>query len=57
MLFLMKSEIHIKPYSENNFVTIPGRMTKIFRKFIPWQMYRFVVLNLKIMKIIIGGHS
>jgi len=53
----MKSEIHIKPYSENNFVTVPGRMTKIFRKFIPWQMYRFVVLNLKIMKIIIGGHS
>ncbi len=53
----MKSEIYIKPYSENNFVTVPGSMTKLFRKFIPWQMWRFVVLNLKIMKIIIGGHS
>jgi len=53
----MKVNINIKPYSENNFVTVPGPATKFFRKFIPWQIFRFIVLNLKIMKIIVGGHS
>lgn len=45
------------PYSEVSFATVPGGATKFFRKFIPWQLYRFIVLNLKIMRIVVGGHS
>lgn len=52
----MKKEKFI-PYSETSFVTIPDKSTKFFRKFVLWQVYRFFVLNLKMMRIVIGGHS
>lgn len=52
----MKKEKFV-PYSEISFVTVPGKTTKFFRKFILWQVYRFIVLNLKMMRIVIGGHS
>lgn len=45
------------PYSENSFATVPGKATKFFRKFWIWQIYRFIVLNLKIMRIVVRGHS
>jgi hypothetical protein len=45
------------PYSEGSFTTIPTRGTNFWRRFIPWQLFRFIVLNLKIMKIVVGGHS
>jgi hypothetical protein len=35
----------------------PTRTTRFWRKFFPWQVLRFFVLNLKIMRIIVGGHS
>lgn len=35
----------------------PTDTTRFWRKFLPWQIIRFFVLNLKIMRIIIGGHS
>lgn len=47
----------ITPYAESSFTTVPTPTTDFWRKFIPWQLIRFVVLNLKIMKIVIGGHS
>jgi hypothetical protein len=46
-----------KPYSTASFTTVPGKSTRFFRKFIPWQIYRFVVLNIKMIRIIVGGHS
>jgi hypothetical protein len=52
----MKPEKFV-PYSEASFATVPGKATQFFRKFIPWQIYRFIVLNLKMMRIVIGGHS
>ncbi|MFM1930878.1 MAG: hypothetical protein RL226_181 [Bacteroidota bacterium] len=52
----MKNE-RFQPYSEQSFATVPGKSTRFFRRFLPWQIYRFIVLNLKIMKIVIGGHS
>ena len=36
---------------------MPTTATRFWRKFFPWQIVRFFVLNLKIMRIIIGGHS
>jgi hypothetical protein len=45
------------PYSQLSFATEPTSRTKFWRVFIPWQMIRFFVLNLKVMRIVIGGHS
>lgn len=42
---------------ELHFPPMPTRSTRFWRKFFPWQIIRFFVLNLKIMRIIIGGHS
>jgi hypothetical protein len=52
----MKAEKFV-PYSEVSFVTVPGKTTKFFRKFWLWQAWRFMVLNLKMMRIVVGGHS
>ncbi len=45
------------PYSAEAFTTVPTKLIVFSRKCILRQMWRFVVLNLKIMRIIIGGHS
>jgi len=44
-------------YSDEFYPPIPPRATRFWRRFIPYQMVRFVVLNLKIMRIVVGGHS
>ncbi|MEI7677362.1 MAG: hypothetical protein WCJ03_11325 [Bacteroidales bacterium] len=54
----MKSEItKTTPYSAISYATEPTRMTKFWRTCIIYQAIRFVVLNLRIMRIVIGGHS
>jgi hypothetical protein len=54
----MKKEIEkTVPYSEMSFATEPTKQTKFWRKFIPLQIISFFSLNLKIMRIVIGGHS
>jgi hypothetical protein len=53
----MKTTTKHPPYSEPSFTTVPTGGTTFWRKFIPWQLFRFMVLNLKIMKIVVGGHS
>ncbi|MBT33399.1 hypothetical protein [Chondrinema litorale] len=52
----MKAEKFV-PYSEVSFATVPDKSTKFWRRFWLWQLYRFVVLNLKMMRIVVGGHS
>jgi len=47
----------VKGYKDEAYPPVPTRNTRFWRKFFPWQMIRFFVLNLKIMRIIIGGHS
>lgn len=37
-------------------VTRPTGFTRWWRVFLPWQLWRFVVLNLKMVEIIIKGH-
>ena len=54
----MKTEIEkTVPYSDMSFATEPTRWTKFWRTFILFQLIRFFVLNLKIMRIVVGGHS
>ncbi len=38
------------------FATQPTALTRFLRTCIPWQMYRFAVLNLKMVRIILKGH-
>lgn len=45
------------PYSEMSYATEPTRWTKFWRTAFLLQIYRFFALNLKIMRIVVGGHS
>lgn len=45
------------PYSNVSYATEPTKWTKFWRTCILYQIIRFFVLNLKVMKIVIGGHS
>lgn len=54
----MKAEIEkTVPYSDMSFATEPTRWTKLWRKSFSLQLIRFFVLHLKIMRIVVGGHS
>jgi len=46
-----------EPYSEESYPPMPTKATLFWRRFIPWQVWRWLVLNIKIMKIVAGGHS
>jgi len=47
----------VKGYYEEAYPPLPTRTTRNLRKNLFFQFYRFIVLNLKMMRIIIGGHS
>ncbi len=47
----------IKAYYNEAYPPVPTRRTLFWRKFLPWQILRFFVLNIKIMRIVVGGHS
>lgn len=44
-------------YSQEYYAPMPTKATLFWRNFIPWQAIRFLVLNLKILKIVVKGHS
>lgn len=55
---IMKAETEKTiPYSDMSFATEPTRWTKFWRKAFIFQIVRFFALNLKIMRIVVGGHS
>ncbi len=45
------------PYSNMSYATQPGKMVRFFRVCFINQIYQFFRLNIKIMKIVVGGHS
>lgn len=47
----------VRGYKDEAYPPVPTRATRFWRKFLPWQIWRFFDLNFKIMRIIIGGHS
>lgn len=47
----------VKGYYEEAYPPFPTKATSFFRRNIVFQFFRFIVLNLKIMRIIVGGHS
>jgi hypothetical protein len=47
----------VKGYYEEAYPPLPTKATSFLRKNVVFQFFRFIVLNLKIMRIIVGGHS
>ncbi len=45
-----------RPYGAAFFPPKPTRSTRFWRTFLPWQIVRFLILNLKMMRIIFRGH-
>ncbi len=41
---------------EASYAPRPTRMTLFFRTFVPWQLLRFVAINLKMLRIIAKSH-
>ncbi len=44
-------------YYEEAYPPMPTKTTMFWRKEIFWQFYRFIVLNLKMIRIVALGHS
>ncbi len=57
MDLLHKERNLAKGYSEFAYAPVPTRLTKIIRKNWIWQAYRFLRLNIKIIRIVAFGHS
>jgi hypothetical protein len=53
---MLKSKVY-KGYKDEFYPPIPTKTVKFLRRCFFYQLYRFFVLNLKIMRIVIGGHS
>ena len=47
----------VKGYKDEAYPPVPTAATRFWRRCILWQMVRFFILNLKIMRIVVGGHS
>lgn len=47
----------VNGYKDEAYPPFPTKWTRFWRKFFLWQIIRFFVLNLKIMRIVVGGHS
>ena len=43
--------------TEAFYATTPTRWTMFLRTFVPWQMIRFVAINLKMVRLIARSHS
>ncbi len=46
-----------RAYYDEAYPPVPTKFTSFWRRCLLWQIVRFIVLNLKIMRIIVGGHS
>jgi hypothetical protein len=54
----MKNDIQKTiPYSNISYGTEPTKLVKFMRVCFIFQIYNFFKLNLKVMKIVVGGHS
>jgi hypothetical protein len=47
----------VRGYYDESYPPLPTKSTVFWRRNLIWQAWRFIVLNLKMMRIIVGGHS
>ena len=45
------------PQSEESFAPQPTPRTKALRTFLPWQIYRFILINIKMFEMISKSHE
>lgn len=45
------------PYTEASFIAVPTPRTRALRTFLPWQLFRFVKINLKMLQMIAKSHE
>lgn len=45
------------PYTEGSFVAVATPRTRALRTFLPWQLFRFVKINLKMLQMIAKSHE
>ncbi len=48
---------HTRGYNEFAYAPIPTKFTRFLRKCIIYQAFRWIVLNIKILRIVAFGHS
>ena len=46
-----------QPYEEGFFASTPTRTRKFFRTFIPWQLWRFAAINVRMIRMIGKSHN
>jgi hypothetical protein len=47
----------VRGYYDESYPPLPTPKTRFWRSNLLWQAWRFIVLNIKIVRIIVGGHS
>lgn len=47
----------IQPYDTDYFASQPTAFTKFMRTFLPWQIFRFIVLNIRMTIMLLKSHS
>jgi hypothetical protein len=47
----------IRAYIDESYPPFPTRMTLFWRSNLLWQPWRFIILNLKMMRIVVLGHD
>ncbi|MCC6929973.1 MAG: hypothetical protein IT359_13405 [Gemmatimonadaceae bacterium] len=45
------------PYTEESYVPVATRRTRALRTFLPWQLLRFIAINLKMLRMIAKSHQ
>jgi hypothetical protein len=53
----MENRLAIDKYSDQYYPPTPTNTTLFWCRFMPFQFIRFLILNYKIMKIVVRGHS
>jgi hypothetical protein len=54
---MKEQELRTVAYSEESYPPMPTKATLFWRRFWPWQVIRWIILNIKILRIVVGGHS
>ncbi|MCG6146102.1 hypothetical protein [Leptospira bandrabouensis] len=55
-LYLLDQKELSASYKPGDFVALPNTYTKFFRTFFPWQLVRFIWINIRMMVMIIKSH-
>jgi hypothetical protein len=52
----LKHVKHIDPYSPQSETVIPDTMVKFLRTCVVWQIIRFIIINIRMTKLILKSH-